>query len=61
LERAAVTLETKRIKGPILDVYDDNDDDDNNNMRYCKCDQIQIFRYPPKGEIENSSHFCYLK
>jgi len=26
LARAAVTLETERIKGPILDVYDDYDD-----------------------------------
>ena len=28
LDRAAVTVETERIKGPILDVYDDDDDDD---------------------------------
>jgi hypothetical protein len=26
LARAVVTLETERIKGPILDVYDDDDD-----------------------------------
>ena len=35
LARAAVTLETERIKGskgPILDVYDDDDDDDNDDM-----------------------------
>jgi len=25
LARAAVTVETERIKGPILDVYDDDD------------------------------------
>jgi len=26
LERAVVTLETERIKGSILDIYDDDDD-----------------------------------
>jgi hypothetical protein len=28
LARTIVTLKTERIKGPILDVYDDDDDDD---------------------------------
>ena len=31
MERAVVTLEIERIKGPILDVYDDDDDDDDDD------------------------------
>jgi len=34
LERATITLETERIKGPILDVYDDDDDDDDDIYIY---------------------------
>jgi len=33
---------------------DDDDDDDDDDMRYCKCDQTQIFHYLPKGEIKNA-------
>jgi len=42
LARAAVTLETERIKGPILDVYDDDDDDDN-EIR-CHNSQCSVHR-----------------
>ena len=31
LARAAVTLETNGLKGPIVDIYDDDDDDDDND------------------------------
>jgi len=31
LARAAVTLETNGLKGPIVDIYDDDDDDDDDN------------------------------
>jgi hypothetical protein len=50
LARAAATLETERIKGSILDVYDDDDDDDDYDDLlgcgvYLAMQHRSVFRY----------------
>jgi hypothetical protein len=42
LARAVVTLETERIKGPVLDVYEDDGDDDNANAVYVGIYHVMI-------------------
>jgi hypothetical protein len=48
-------------KGDTEDDDDDANNNNNNNMRYCKCDQTQIFHYPSKGEIKNSELILLFK
>ena len=40
LARADVSVETERIKGPVLDVYDDDYDDDNDNIFQIQRDNL---------------------